>query len=358
MLVGASITSFDDRGVRLVAALVIAVATSLTIGLVHIAAVTASILHPVEELAAATRRVEAGDYGPAVAVITTDELGELSRSFNRMVAGLREREALHAALGRYADPEVARRVLDDPDALAGEEVEVTVMFVDIRGFTTATDGVAPREAVARLNDFFEVVVPVLQAHGGHANKFVGDGLLGVFGVPEHHADHADRALAAACDVHRRVAEAFAGERADRHRRQHRARARRHGRRRRQARVHADRRRGQRRRPRRGAHQGDGRRRPLHGGDAPGPAARRRRPAASWRARAARQGRADAALRRRLMREQRSHRPRHQLELPRLFPQRPEVDPLAAGLGVTREELGAVLDGTDTDLRPELVGIAS
>ena len=114
-----------------------------------------------------------------------------------MIAGLREREALHAALGRYADPEVARRVLDDPDALAGEEVEVTVMFVDIRGFTSATDGVAPREAVARLNDFFEVVVPVLQAHGGHANKFVGDGLLGVFGVPEHHADHADRALAAA-----------------------------------------------------------------------------------------------------------------------------------------------------------------
>ena len=207
-LVGASITSIDDRTLRLVVALVIAVATTLTIGLVHMAAITASILHPVEELAAATRRVEAGDYSPAVAVITTDELGDLSRSFNRMVAGLREREALHAALGRYADPEVARLVLDDPDALAGEEVEVTVMFIDIRGFTAATDGIAPREAVARLNEFFEVVVPVLRAHGGHANKFVGDGLLGVFGVPEHHVDHADRALAAACDVHRRVTEAF------------------------------------------------------------------------------------------------------------------------------------------------------
>ena len=211
MLVGASITSFDDRALRMVAALAIAVATTLTIGLVHMAAVTASILHPVQELAAATRRVEAGDYGQPVAVITTDELGDLSRSFNRMVAGLREREALYAALGRYADPEVARRVLDDPDALAGEEVEVTVMFVDIRDFTTAVDGIAPRDAVARLNAFFGVVVPVLQAHGGHANKFVGDGLLGVFGVPEHHVDHADRALAAACDVHCRVTEAFAGE---------------------------------------------------------------------------------------------------------------------------------------------------
>lgn len=209
-LVGASITSFDDHTLRLVAALAIAIATTLTIGLVHITAITASILHPVEELAAATRRVEAGDYGRAVAVVTTDELGDLSRSFNRMVAGLREREALHAALGRYADPEVARRVLDDPDALAGEEVDVTVMFVGIRGFTRATDGVPPRETVARLNEFFEVVVPALQAHGGHANKFVGDGLLGVFGVPEHHADHADRALTAAADVHRRVADAFSG----------------------------------------------------------------------------------------------------------------------------------------------------
>lgn len=210
-LVGASITSFDDRTLRMVAALAIALVTTLTIGLVHIAAITASILHPVEELAAATRRVEAGDYGGAVAVVTTDELGDLSRSFNRMVAGLRERESLHAALGRYADPEVARRVLDDPDALAGEEVEVTVMFVDIRDFTSVADGIAPREAVARLNEFFEVVVPVLRAHGGHANKFVGDGVLGVFGVPEHHADHADRALAAACDVHRRVTEAFGGD---------------------------------------------------------------------------------------------------------------------------------------------------
>ena len=95
VLVGASITSFDDRALRLVVALVMAVATTLTIGLVHISAITASILQPVEELAAATRRVEAGDYGQSVAVITSDELGELSRSFNRMVAGLREREALH-----------------------------------------------------------------------------------------------------------------------------------------------------------------------------------------------------------------------------------------------------------------------
>ncbi|MEA2272624.1 MAG: adenylate cyclase, partial [Solirubrobacteraceae bacterium] len=209
-LVGAALTDIDDPAARLVAALSIAIATTLTIGLVHMATITASILHPVEELTAATRRVEVGDYTGTVPVVSTNELGDLSRSFNRMVVGLRERETLRAALGRYADPEVARRVLDDPDALAGEEVEVTVMFVDIRDFSTATGGVPPREAVARLNEFFDVVVPVLHAHGGHANKFVGDGLLGVFGVPERHPDHADRALAAAREIGMRVDKAFAG----------------------------------------------------------------------------------------------------------------------------------------------------
>jgi adenylate cyclase len=74
---------------------------------------------------------------------------------------------------------------------------VTILFVDIRGFTTFADRATAREAVEYLNEFFELVVPVLTRHGGHANKLLGDGLLGVFGAPAPAADHADRALAAA-----------------------------------------------------------------------------------------------------------------------------------------------------------------
>jgi adenylate cyclase len=77
---------------------------------------------------------------------------------------------------------------------------VTVMFVDIRGFTTFADRSTAREAVAYLNEFFAVVVPILTAHGGHANKLLGDGLLGVFGAPDRCDDHADRALAAAAEM--------------------------------------------------------------------------------------------------------------------------------------------------------------
>jgi class 3 adenylate cyclase len=77
---------------------------------------------------------------------------------------------------------------------------VTVLFVDVRGFTTFADRATAREAVEYLNDFFAVVVPVLTAHGGRVNKLLGDGLLGVFGAPDRCPDHADRALAAAQEM--------------------------------------------------------------------------------------------------------------------------------------------------------------
>jgi adenylate cyclase len=77
---------------------------------------------------------------------------------------------------------------------------VTILIVDIRGFTTFADRATAHEAVAYLNEFFGLVVPILEGHGGHANKLLGDGILGVFGAPERLPDHADRALAAAMDT--------------------------------------------------------------------------------------------------------------------------------------------------------------
>ena len=85
---------------------------------------------------------------------------------------------------------------------------VSVMFVDIRGFTSFADRSTAREAVDCLNEFFELVIPVLTSHGGHANKLLGDGLLGVFGAPEPLSDHADRAVAAATDMLGAVEERF------------------------------------------------------------------------------------------------------------------------------------------------------
>jgi adenylate cyclase len=93
----------------------------------------------------------------------------------------------------------------------GEDAMVTVLFVDIRDFTPFADRATAREAVALLNEYFGVVVPVLEEHGGYAYQFLGDGVLAVFGAPVALPDHADRAVAAARAIVTAVAERL-GER--------------------------------------------------------------------------------------------------------------------------------------------------
>jgi class 3 adenylate cyclase len=85
------------------------------------------------------------------------------------------------------------------------------MFVDIRNFTAFAERSTARETVAYLNDFFGLIVPIVERHRGHPNKFIGDGLMGVFGAPERLRDHAAAALAAACEVATAVEQRY-GER--------------------------------------------------------------------------------------------------------------------------------------------------
>jgi class 3 adenylate cyclase len=188
--------SVSDLGTDVIVAVFVAFTVSLELTLL----VTRSVLAPVGNLLAATERVKRGDLSTRVPVVSGDELGALAGSFNDMVEGLAEREALHDAFGSYVDPGVARRVLEEGALLAGEEVEVSIVFVDIRDFTSFAERSSARETVHYLNEFFDVVVPLLTRHGGHANKFIGDGVLAVFGAPERLPDHADRALGAACGI--------------------------------------------------------------------------------------------------------------------------------------------------------------
>jgi adenylate cyclase len=166
---------------------------------------------PIIDLRDATRRVGAGDLGVRVPVVSTDETGELAAAFNAMVAGLDERERLREAFGAFVDPALTERVLAEGTDLKGEELEASVLFLDVRGFSEFAERADAQKVVACLNELYEAVVPVIQHHGGHANKFVGDGLLAVFGAPERHADHAARAVAAAREIARLVRDGLGGE---------------------------------------------------------------------------------------------------------------------------------------------------
>ncbi len=168
-------------------------------------------MQPIRDLAAGAERVAAGDYSQRLPVVQDDDLGALAASFNRMQAGLAERQRLHGAFGTYVDPVLAARLLEQGnDVFTGERREVTVMFVDIRDFTPFAETNTAEDTVTRLNGLFDIVVPAVVDAGGHVNKFLGDGALAVFGAPNDLADHADAAVSVAVSVQRRVDERFGG----------------------------------------------------------------------------------------------------------------------------------------------------
>jgi class 3 adenylate cyclase len=199
--------SLEDLGLDVAVALLVSFTVSFELTLL----VTKSVLGPVEDLLEATERVKRGGLDARVPLTSADEVGELAGSFNEMMQGLAEREALREAFGSYVDPEVAERVLEEGELIEGQEREVTVMFVDVRDFTSFADRSSPSETVAFLTEFFELVVPIVKRHGGHANKFLGDGVLAVFGAPEPLPDHAERAVAAARETLEAVERRFRGE---------------------------------------------------------------------------------------------------------------------------------------------------
>ena len=191
------------------------IAFGLTLGFavpITVGAALSPSLQPIRDLAEGTKRVTAGDYSQRLPVVQDDDLGALAASFNRMQAGLAERQRLQAAFGTYVDPVLAARLLEQgDDVFTGERREVTVMFVDVRDFTPFAEANTAEDTVARLNALFEIVVPAVVDAGGHVNKFLGDGALAVFGAPNDLADHADAAVSAAVLIHRLVAERFGGE---------------------------------------------------------------------------------------------------------------------------------------------------
>jgi class 3 adenylate cyclase len=180
-----------------------------TIGIGSVAGVLLSIIlaivfarrltRPIVALTGAAGRVAAGDLSQALAVRSRDEVGHLTRAFNAMVDGLRQREVIRNAFGRYVSPEVARAVLESPDGLAlgGRKREITVLMSDLRGYTRFAEHGDPAGVMEVLNDYLGRMADIVIAHGGTINEFIGDAIFAVYGAPIEHPDHAERAAATA-----------------------------------------------------------------------------------------------------------------------------------------------------------------
>jgi adenylate cyclase len=171
---------------------------ALAFGLLVMVFSARNTVAPIQSVRAGMDRVQRGDLAAEVPVYDGTELGMLQAGFNRMVAGLRERERIRDLFGRHVGQEVADvAVAGGADRLGGEVREVAVVFADIVGSTALAGTRPPTEVVDLLNRFFAVVVDEVHAHGGFVNKFMGDAALAVFGAPSAVEDAAGRALAAA-----------------------------------------------------------------------------------------------------------------------------------------------------------------
>ncbi len=152
----------------------------------------------VETLQQQMAAVQAGQLEVRLPVASNDEFGALATGFNAMVQGLQQEEVVRRLFSLYVTPEVAAHAITHGAALGGQVAEATVLFADIRGFTTMTERLGPEAVIALLNRYFEAMSAAIIAQGGMVNKFGGDSLLAVFGTPVNPAeDHATRAIAAA-----------------------------------------------------------------------------------------------------------------------------------------------------------------
>ena len=156
-----------------------------------------NISGPVRTLVAAMEEVTRGNLRHRAPVERHDELGFLARAFNVMVGGLQEKEHIKDTFGRFVSPDVAEAVLNDRVPLAGERLEVSILFQDIRGFSALSESLDPATLLQVLNQFFTEAVAAVEAEDGMVKQFTGDGVMALFGAPRPYADHPQRAVRAA-----------------------------------------------------------------------------------------------------------------------------------------------------------------
>ena len=132
----------------------------------------------------AVERITGGDYSKTLSLSRKDEFGEVADALNKMTLGLQQREDLKSALARYVSEDILNEVIyaGKSSELYSQRKKVTALFADVRGFTHFSEQLDPEETVAMLNDYFEKMIEAVFKNFGHLNKFMGDGLMALFGA--------------------------------------------------------------------------------------------------------------------------------------------------------------------------------
>jgi class 3 adenylate cyclase len=166
---------------------------------------TRPVAHSISAIAAAAAQVKEGDYAVTLPETRTDEIGQLARSFGEMIEGLKQRDFVQYAFGRYVDRKVAEELMSGPEALrmGGEKRVVTIMMADLRNFTSISEKLEPEEVIKILNRYFSRMIRVIDHYKGIIVDFYGDSILVFFdGSPEEISGRAADALNCAIEMQR------------------------------------------------------------------------------------------------------------------------------------------------------------
>ena len=153
------------------------------------------IARPLGELAEQARRIRNGNLDVSLVPQSRDEIGVLTRAMNDMARALRDRNFVREALGRYVSPELAERCLRDRDALrlGGQLRQVAILMSDLRGFSELSERLGAEAMIDLINRYLARMTPIILAHGGTINEFIGDAILVLFGAPFERPDDPLRA---------------------------------------------------------------------------------------------------------------------------------------------------------------------
>ena len=157
------------------------------------------LARPLRKLRDAVVAIGNGKLDTRLDTSTGDEFADVALAVNEMAAGLQQRDVFKGTLVRYMSGQLADKILSSgkmPD-LKGERRKITVLFADVRGFTSLSEKLAPEDVFALLNDYFEKMIDEICKNHGMLNKFMGDGLMAVFGALDEDAYQEENAIKAA-----------------------------------------------------------------------------------------------------------------------------------------------------------------
>ena len=177
----------------------ILLALALVLGALAAAFITTNLVRSLRRLVRGTALVQQGALDTEVPVTSRDEVGDLTAGFNSMVKELRSKARIRETFGRYVDPRIVEGLIDQPDRLAGtgDRREMTVLFCDMRGFTSLSEGMTPAGMVRIVNRYLALMSEPVRRNHGIIDKYIGDAIMAFWGPPFSPAEEHSRLACAA-----------------------------------------------------------------------------------------------------------------------------------------------------------------